>query len=146
MLMTSEGVAFDLVNVGQLYPHEQVVERNVDVLVNELALARVLHNPLIVGSNSFVILDGHHRFGALRRLGFSFVPVVFVREDERFLSLSSRRDNFNVSIEEVVRMAHSGLLFPPKTTRFVPLVPVGSISFQIDLLRVETNSGLLSKL
>ncbi|MCS7094935.1 MAG: ParB N-terminal domain-containing protein [Thaumarchaeota archaeon] len=57
------------VEVGRLRPHEEVVEELVGSIMNDLlSTGRLLH-PIVVEESHGMILDGSHRFEALRRLG-----------------------------------------------------------------------------
>ncbi len=65
-----------LVPIELLQPHEEIVEwRARRVLYSILGEGRVLR-PIIVSSKGYVIIDGHHRYYALKRMGARLAPVV----------------------------------------------------------------------
>lgn len=66
---------YQLINNNQLKEHELV---NIDHLVEVykgIKLSGFVRDPLIVDQHTFIILDGHHRFHALKLLGLSSSPV-----------------------------------------------------------------------
>jgi len=68
-----------LVRINELQPHEEARPKRVEEVAKSIArLGRVL-KPVIVEERSLVIVDGHHRYHALRRLGARYVPVVLAR-------------------------------------------------------------------
>jgi ParB-like chromosome segregation protein Spo0J len=65
-----------------------------------------------------VILDGHHRYAALVRLGARRIPVAFVDyKDPKIRIESWRAQETPPTKAEVVARAVAHHLFPPKTTR-----------------------------
>ena len=102
-----------------LLPHESVVwPRAVEVLEWIIAEGAVLRPILATPApgGRLVILDGHHRWTALRLLGARLAPVLVV-DYWRHVDLGSWRPGVTVSRREVLEAAASGRLFPPKTTR-----------------------------
>ena len=66
----------DLFDHNLLFPHEKVIDQKTSLLINYL---RSFNNSIIISSilccsKSMVIIDGHHRFYALKKLGFKKVP------------------------------------------------------------------------
>lgn len=117
---------FALVPIDKLLPHEEVEEENVAELVAELERTKVFSDPIWVARDSWVILNGHHRVEALRRLKAARVPVWLLDYDTDLVSLEPWRPGLPIPKSEVVRHAQAGHLFPPKTTRHgvrVPLEP-----------------------
>ena len=72
--------------LDSLHPHEEVKPSVVRALSNSLRETGVLKNPIIVDSESGVILDGMHRWHALRSIGARYAAVCLVRyEDPRIV-------------------------------------------------------------
>jgi len=63
-----------MVEIEELKPHEEVVETLVAKLTEEMQRDNVVQDPLIVDQGSYVVLDGMHRFSALKRLNCRFAP------------------------------------------------------------------------
>ncbi|MBW2082682.1 MAG: hypothetical protein JRI39_06225 [Deltaproteobacteria bacterium] len=60
--------------VSSLRTHERVIPEAAEKLLLQLKNWAHLHNPIICGTNN-IILDGHHRTFAFKKLGFLFIPV-----------------------------------------------------------------------
>jgi L-serine kinase (ADP) len=113
----TEGVEFVLVPIDHLKPHEEVDERKVERLAEELRRAGVFVEPIWVARGSNVILNGHHRVAALRRLGAKRVPAWRVAYEGDEVRLDRWEPGPPISKEEVVRRAEEGRLFSPRTTK-----------------------------
>lgn len=108
---------FALVDPSRLRVHEQIVEERVESVAKGLARIGWVRVPIIADAASGTILDGHHRFAALQRLGVRRVPVAFVDYADRRIVVETWRDEKAPSKEEVVARAAAGTPFPPKSTR-----------------------------
>jgi hypothetical protein len=66
-----------------------------------------------------VILDGHHRYEALKSLGCTRIPVFLVDYDDPTITLTTWPNATVASVTkaEVVDRGTRGELYPPKTTR-----------------------------
>lgn len=100
-----------------LREHEQVESERLHQICEEIRREGRLRHPILVDKRSGVILDGHHRFRAYKKLGFETIPCVLVDYQSDIISVRPRRPDIAVSKDEVIRRALSGELFPPKTTQ-----------------------------
>ncbi|MGA7862029.1 MAG: ParB N-terminal domain-containing protein, partial [Thermoplasmata archaeon] len=66
---------FRLVPVESLFPHEEVDEADVDLLVHQIRAQGIVREPIWVTEADGVILNGHHRYAALRKLDVRRVPA-----------------------------------------------------------------------
>ncbi len=108
---------FRLVPIAHLRAHEQYEEPNVRDLVEEIRAKGVFADPIWVARGTYVILNGHHRVEAARRLGLREVPAWVIEYDCDLISLEPWSPGPPIAKAEVVRRALAGELFPPKTTR-----------------------------
>ncbi len=108
---------FALVPISELHAHEQIEEENVADLVEQIRRAGVFVDPIWVSRDTLVILNGHHRVEALRRMGATRVPAWLLDYETDLVSLEPWRPGLPITKAEVVRRAQDGQLFPPKTTR-----------------------------
>jgi L-serine kinase (ADP) len=108
---------FALLPLSELRAHEQIDEANALDLVALLRRTRVLADPIWVARGSSVILNGHHRVEALRRLGADRVPAWVLDYESELVHLERWHPGPPIAKSEVVRRAQEGRLFPPKTTR-----------------------------
>lgn len=108
---------FALVPIENLRAHERFDEESVAELVEELRRTGTFADPIWVARASLVILNGHHRVEALRRLGAERVPAWLVDYETDLVTLEPWRPGIPITKAEVIHRATHGDLFPPKTTR-----------------------------
>ncbi len=108
---------FQLVPLERLRTHERVDPRKVGELVGELERTGLFSEPIWVARGSWVILNGHHRAEALRRLGAKRVPSWVFDYESDAVELRRWTPGPPIPKAEVVRRAAQGEPFPPKTTR-----------------------------
>ena len=114
-------VRFELVDVARLKSHEEIRPELLENLVQEIKTDGYLRKPVLVEDRYFVILDGHHRFEALKKLGCKRIPcyVVDYFDEAIYLTTWPGARHTNVKKEDVLKMAADGKLYPPKTTRHI---------------------------
>ncbi|ADM27169.1 ParB domain protein nuclease [Ignisphaera aggregans DSM 17230] len=74
--------------INDLVPHEEIeYSRARDILTSILGMGYI-YRPIIIEKTKNIIIDGHHRFYALKMLGFKWIPVVEAeyRNDIKFIS------------------------------------------------------------
>jgi len=64
--------------IGEVYIHEETIPRLLAQLVSDIEHNNEVRNPIIVDSNTSVVLDGMHRVTALREIGCHYLPVCLV--------------------------------------------------------------------
>lgn len=64
----------EVVPVRSLSKHEEIIHGKADQLMLEFRCCTNLKNPVIV-DNDNMVLDGHHRLFAFKRLGFNYISV-----------------------------------------------------------------------
>lgn len=74
-----------------------------------------------------IILDGHHRFNAIRQLGLTSSPVYLVNYKNRKIKVTSwRKGGEKITKKLVIKAGLSGSLLRPKTSKhFIPERPIG---------------------
>lgn len=123
-----------LVPLSVLKPHEAVIEDRVRELLEDIKWRGAVLKPVVADFKTMVILDGHHRVEALKRLGASYVPALLVDYDSDCVSVSSWRKGVAVSKEMVREAGLSGKLLPPKTSRHVLCFEVPEVRIGIEML------------
>jgi L-serine kinase (ADP) len=108
---------FRLLRVEELREHEQVDPRKVEELRELIRASGAVDEPIWVAERSGVVLNGHHRFQALRSLGARRVPAWVFDYDDPEVRIGRWSPGPPITKEEVVRRAKEGRPFPPKTTR-----------------------------
>ncbi|MAH98712.1 MAG: hypothetical protein CMA12_05125 [Euryarchaeota archaeon] len=129
-----EKVDFEIVEIGLLRGHEEVIKTNLDTRISKLE-RKGFYKPIIADKSSMVILDGHHKWTAAGILGLKRVPVILIEyiEDESVtVGVWPGCGRDNVSKKEVLSMGLSEELFPPKTSRHFFPFEIPQIQIPLD--------------
>ncbi len=110
---------FELLDIELLHCHEEIQPDLLERVMEEIKDDGFVKKPILVADKVWVILDGHHRFEALRRLGCRRVPayVIDYFSDVIDLDLWPTAKVKEVRKQDVVEHGRAGLLYTPKTTR-----------------------------
>ena len=130
----------ELVPIAWLRPHEEVKPRNVDTLHEMTLRWSAYTKPLLVDCETGTILDGHHRYHVGIRIGLSRLPVIKVNylSDEGIeLDLWPASTLESLTKQQVIDMALSGDVYPPKTSRHRFSDHLPPIAVPLDLLRID---------
>lgn len=105
--------------------------------MEEIQAAGCVHRPILVADGDFVILDGHHRWAALRDLGYRKVPAHLVAYRDAVVDLATWPGAIvsSVTKDEVLDRGRRGDLFPPKTTRHTVSEPLDDVRVDLADLR-----------
>lgn len=121
---SSVSPSYRLYDLDSLRCHERTIPPYLELLTREIADDDVLKYPIVIDGATRTILDGHHRYRALRRLGCTSIPAFAVDYSDPGIRVGSWRGGV-VSKGDVLRAGLSGRLLPPKTSRhFLPFLPV----------------------
>ncbi len=72
-----------------------------------------LKSPIVIDGHSKMIIDGHHRVGAFKRMGLERIPAISVDYSDPRIVLKSKKD---LTKGRVLEKAERGEKFPPKST------------------------------
>ncbi len=115
----SEPYAFRLVPLADLRAHEEIDAGDVPELARTIRALGEFDNPIWVADGSWVILNGHHRVAAMRRLGAERIPAWVFDYTSDVIVLERWSAGPPISKAEVESRGRDGRLFPPKTTKHV---------------------------
>ena len=99
-------------------------------LIREIRKDGFLKNPIIVDRNTKVILDGHHRFNALRRMNCKKIMVCFVDYNSDKIRVYPR-GKMKVTKEKIINAGLSGKKLKAKTTKH--MIPNRPVNICLDL-------------
>ena len=110
----------ELVKMNWLKAHEEIQEKKV-IELHEMTLRWGGYTkPLLIDKETGTILDGHHRYEVGKKLKLKFIPAIVIDylNDER-VGVTTWPNSGLKTIEksDVISMALSGNLFPPKTSK-----------------------------
>ena len=126
-----------LIDIESLRGHEEVIPDNLERRTNKL-LEKGFYKPIIVDRESLVILDGHHKWTAGKKLGLGRVPVVMVDYlDDVTVEVGVWPDcgRDSISKNDVLRMGKSEDVYPPKTSRHSFPFRIPAIQIPLEELR-----------
>lgn len=108
---------FSLIPARWLVRHEQVDDEHVDRLATRIEAEGALFKPIVADEGSYVVLDGHHRFAALVRLGCRLAPCHLVDYNDPAIQVEHWENGAPMSKIDLVSNALNGQLYPIKTSR-----------------------------
>ena len=121
------------VEINSLLPHEKVlvdkkelIKDNLKYRNNELIISTIL-----ICSETNLIIDGHHRFNALKELGFRKVPVTLINY---FTDSIITDDIDSLSKREIIFNSINKNLYNPKTTKHLIYCNRNKSWFPINLI------------
>jgi len=108
-----------LLPTRKLISHEQTDVNKVRALMGMLCKELVLKQPIVVDKKTLVILDGHHRREAFKRLGITMIPCLPLDYEDAKIKVVFRRPGIKeVLIKRIIlNFALQGKVFPAKTTK-----------------------------
>lgn len=140
-----------LVSIDELKPHEEGSPLYLELLKKEVLRDGVLKYPIIADEKTHVILDGMHRWLALKSLGYTLMPVMLVDAFQNPKIRVGRRRvhryicnlGEEITIERVISAGLSGRLMKPRSTRhFFPFSKFQQINYPLDLLRMSASQDV----
>ena len=67
----------ELLKTRELIEHEEIIYENLVTITESIRKLGYILKPIIVDEKTLTIIDGHHRFNALKMLGAKYIPVVY---------------------------------------------------------------------
>lgn len=123
------------IDINSLKQHEMVIECHLERILAEIKSDDCIKDPIIADKNTMVILDGHHRYNALKRIGAKYCPVCLVDYKSSKIKVGCWRKGERVTKDQVISAGLSGNLFVPKTSKHeIPDRPL-AINIPLDNLR-----------
>ena len=133
--------------VDQLKPHEKGSPLYFELLRKEILKDGVLKYPVIADEKTHVILDGMHRWLALKSLGYELIPVILVdvfknnkiHVGKRRIHRYTIATDEEITIEKVISAVVNGQLMGPRSTRhFFPFSKFQEINCPLRSLNKNT--------
>jgi len=105
----------ELIDINLLKPHEKIIERKKSSLAKFIKSydSYYITSSIVCCDKSLLIIDGHHRYFALKELGFKKAPVTLID----YQSNSIRTGSINpLDKKYIVEIGNSSELLEPKST------------------------------
>jgi hypothetical protein len=91
-------------------------------LKNEILSDGILKMPIAVDKETYIILDGHHRLHALKKIGCKRIPVILFDYQSPDIEVIPWREDENITKEMIIETALAGGRMPPKTSKHMILI------------------------
>jgi hypothetical protein len=107
----------ELVDIDLLNPHEKIIKSKQTKLTNFIKSFDEYYiiSSILCCHKSHVIIDGHHRYFALKELGFKKVPVTKIDYSSDLISTGPNGEG--IPKDEIINKGVSNELFEPKSTK-----------------------------
>lgn len=108
-------ISNEFIEVGNILPHEEVVIERMEKLVQYLASLKpyIIIPSILICSETNMIIDGHHRYYALQKLGYKKVPVTRIKYQSNLISTHLDSE---IAKAELLAAAINGKVLPPKSS------------------------------
>ncbi|MEM2661485.1 MAG: ParB N-terminal domain-containing protein [Nitrososphaeria archaeon] len=118
-ILTSLKAENRLMKLDKLIAHEETDRVRLIQLFDEIVKDGVIRKAIAIDLNTYIIIDGHHRWKVLKKLGCLKIPVILIDYFSPNLKVRSWHDGKGIPKSRVIRAGLSGKVFPPKTTKHV---------------------------
>jgi len=105
------------IRIEDLKEHEEIRPDYLEALKNEILSDGILKMPIAVDRSTYIILDGHHRLHALKRIGCRKIPAILVDYHSEEIEVIPWREGEQVTKEMIIQTALSGKRMAPKTSK-----------------------------
>jgi len=100
----------DFIDIDLLKPHEALDPLELKLLIESINEKGVFYKPMLVDKKSFVILDGHHRWAGLKKMGIKKVPCILLDYFDDEIKLYTWYPVLNEKIEKILEFFDYDLL------------------------------------
>ncbi|MBN2042287.1 MAG: ParB N-terminal domain-containing protein [Candidatus Aenigmarchaeota archaeon] len=100
------------VPIDHLKEHENVESSRVDYLAESIR-EKGLYTPILIDLRTNMIIDGHHRVNAFRKMGIGSIPALHIDYGDPRLVMKSGN---GLTKEKVLNIVKSGGKLPKKST------------------------------
>jgi len=144
ILAENSNAKIAIMPINKLKPHERGSPLYLELLKKEIIKDGMLKYPIIADEKTHVILDGMHRWLALKSLGYTLIPVMLIDAFQNTRMRVGRRrihryiigSEEEITIKEVISTGLSKRLMKPRSTRhFFPFSKVHQINCPLHSLK-----------
>lgn len=129
-----------LVRLDQLREHEQHIPEHLEELLQEILRDGVLKRPILVDERTMIIIDGHHRYNCMKRLGKRYIPAYLIDYMREEIVVEPWDGKPPVTKEDVIRAGLTGMRLPPKSSKH--MVRIGGELHHVTYIERENPTPL----
>ena len=134
----ANNMRLEIVDIGWLKEHEEIKPDRVEEVIEKILESGVFNEPILIDEKTGVILDGHHRYNASMKLGFSKIPGImidYLNDENISIDVWPDCGTDSITKQDVLDMALSGKVFPPKTSKHTIHMEIEKIEVSITELK-----------
>lgn len=105
------------IRIEELREHEEIRPHYLEELKNEILSDGILKMPIAVDKETYIILDGHHRLHALKKIGCKKIPVILVDYHSQEIEVIPWREGEKITKAMIIHTALTGKRMAPKTSK-----------------------------
>ncbi|CAB50420.1 L-serine kinase SerK [Pyrococcus abyssi] len=107
-------VEYVFIELDKMKPHEQLVQRELEDFIESVTGSGIFWKPMLLakipGTDEYLIVDGHHRWAGLQKLGAKRAPSVILDYFDEGVKVYTWYPAFKGSVEKVIeRLKAEGL-------------------------------------
>ncbi len=125
----------ELRKIELLKPHELVDENWVGELAKEIVSSGIWSHPIIVDKKSNIVMDGHHRLEAAKKVQLNKIPCLLFDYDSDNTTVTDMKSGIPFDLSIIRRAADSNSKLPIKTTRHTFQSKINTVEISLDDLR-----------
>ncbi|MBM4277301.1 MAG: hypothetical protein FJ130_05365 [Deltaproteobacteria bacterium] len=110
------------IRIEELREHEEIRPHYLEELKNEILSDGILKMPIAVDRETYIILDGHHRLHALKKIGCNKIPVILVDYQSPEIKVIPWREGERITKEIIMETALAGKRMQPKTSKHMIMI------------------------
>ena len=132
-----------LIDVDLILPHEKIIKKNTSSIINFLKSFddHIVLSSILCCSKSMVIIDGHHRYYSLKKLGFKKIPVTkldyFSKEIKNSLDHKHSKNQIiehGINGELMETKSTNHIVYCNKSKQWQPIMLLSSL-FKVEVQR-----------
>lgn len=129
-----ELLSIKLLPLNKIKQSEEHDEARVRLLTDNIKDEGIWTHPILVEKQNFIIMDGHHRYQVAKNLNFKRIPCFVLRYDNPYLTVSSRIENLDIQINNIINAGLTGNLLKYKSTKHELLIDLLQVRIPIEIL------------
>ncbi len=124
-----------LIAIEVLRPHELVDATHVEYLTRQIVEKGHWLRPIVVDRESHIVMDGHHRLEAARRVGLSKIPCALLDYNSDDIRVVETHSGIAFDVALIKSAAECGDRLPIKSTKHIFSANIDSVDIPLEQLR-----------